>query len=47
MRLAGKTWRLGPAASRLGSMYRAASDLGRLVEPAVQSLVRQGKHLLL
>lgn len=40
-RLADKTWRLGPAVSRLGSIYQAAFDLGDVVEPVLQSLVRQ------
>src|SRR5678815_2782775 len=32
IRLADKSWRLGAAASRLGSVYQAAFNLGDIVE---------------
>ena len=34
-------WRLGPAASRLGSIYQAAFDLGDIVEPVLQKVVAE------
>ncbi len=40
-RLADRSWRLGPAASRLGSVFQAAFDLGDVVEPVLQKLVRE------
>jgi DNA-binding IclR family transcriptional regulator len=40
VRLPDRGWRLGPAVSRLGAAYQAAFDLGDLVEPALQRLVR-------
>jgi DNA-binding IclR family transcriptional regulator len=40
-RLADRSWRLGAAAARLGAVYQAAFDLGDLVEPALQKLVRE------
>ncbi len=33
-----RSWRLGPAASRLGAIYQLAYDLGDVVEPVLQSL---------
>ncbi|MGE5526566.1 MAG: IclR family transcriptional regulator [Rhodospirillaceae bacterium] len=38
VRLEDRSWRLGPAASRLGSIYLAAFNLGDVVEPVLQSL---------
>lgn len=40
-RLEDKSWRLGPAASRLGAVYQAGFDLGDVVEPVLQSLANQ------
>lgn len=40
-RLADRGWRLGPAASRLGSVYQAAFDLGDIVEPVLQKVVAE------
>lgn len=40
-RLADRGWRLGPAASRLGSVYQAAFDLGDIVEPVLQKVVTE------
>lgn len=37
-RLEDRTWRLGPAAARLGAVYEAGHDLGDIVEPVLQSL---------
>ncbi|MFN7086330.1 MAG: IclR family transcriptional regulator [Burkholderiales bacterium] len=41
MRLADRSWRLGPAVSRLGAVYQAAFDLGDIVEPVLQEVVRE------
>lgn len=41
IRLAEGGWRLGPAASRLGSVYQAAFDLGDIVEPVLQQVVAE------
>lgn len=41
IRLAEGGWRLGPAASRLGSVYQSAFDLGDIVEPALQLVVAE------
>lgn len=41
LRLPDKRWRIGAAASRLGSVYQAAFDLGDVVEPALQKVVRE------
>lgn len=41
VRLADKSWRLGPAASRLGTVYQAAFNLGDVVEPVLQKLVSE------
>lgn len=40
-RLADRGWRLGPAASRLGSVYQAAFNLGDIVEPVLQKVVSE------
>jgi DNA-binding IclR family transcriptional regulator len=40
-RLAEGGWRLGPAASRLGSVYQSAFDLGDIVEPVLQQVVAE------
>jgi DNA-binding IclR family transcriptional regulator len=40
-RLEDRSWRLGPAASRLGAVYQSAFDLGDLVEPLLQSLAAE------
>lgn len=40
-RAADGRWRLGPSASRLGAVYQAGFALGDVVEPVLQSLVRQ------
>ncbi|MBI4195764.1 MAG: IclR family transcriptional regulator [Betaproteobacteria bacterium] len=40
-RLADRSWRLGPAASRLGAVYQAAFDMGDIVEPVLQAVVRE------
>lgn len=40
-RLADRSWRLGPAASRLGAVYEAAFDLGDIVEPVLQKVVSE------
>lgn len=40
-RLADGRWRLGPSASRLGSIYQAAFDLGDIVEPVLQKVVSE------
>jgi DNA-binding IclR family transcriptional regulator len=41
LRLADRGWRLGPAASRLGSLYQAAFRLGDIVEPVLQKVVSE------
>lgn len=41
IRLAEGGWRLGPAASRLGSVYQSAFDLGDIVEPVLQQVVAE------
>jgi len=40
-RLEDRSWRLGPAASRLGGIYQVAYDLGDVVEPVLQQLAAQ------
>lgn len=37
-RLADRSWRLGPAASRLGTVYQAAFEVTDVVEPVLQAL---------
>jgi DNA-binding IclR family transcriptional regulator len=38
VRLEDRSWRLGPAASRLGAIYQVAYHLGDVVEPVLQKL---------
>jgi DNA-binding IclR family transcriptional regulator len=40
LRLADRSWRLGAAASRLGAVYQAAFNLGDIVEPVLQDVMR-------
>lgn len=40
-RLEDRSWRLGPAASRLGAVYQIAYELGDLVEPVLQKLAAE------
>lgn len=40
-RLEDRSWRLGPAASRLGAVYQVAYDLGDVVEPVLQRLAAE------
>ncbi len=40
-RLSDRSWRLGAAASRLGAMYQAGFNLGDIVQPVLQQVMRE------
>jgi DNA-binding IclR family transcriptional regulator len=40
-RLENRSWRLGPAASRLGAVYQVGYELGDVVEPVLQRLAAE------
>lgn len=44
VQLEGGSWRLGPAAARLGAQYQRSFDLLNVIEPALQELAQTTGH---